>query len=516
MLIKTVMLKKLPCLFLLLIILTSCQKTELAESSNQEQITNDLNQFRDLKSPTIAKYSFKDFVSPRLMSMSTNDNSGCITTLHTQSQQFDKLSVLDPTSDILYVGSLFDGNTIQTGEYIPIFLSEDYVRKPITISVSIQGSSGTVAKTIEPALSTYRTAMQEITNAEINGEQPAAFTFEVKKVRSKREVVMNIGAALNVGGSLFTSTFNFDETSTSTRNFYLLKIYQKFYSADINIPQDGNLFNKPANYESNVAPVYVSGIDYGRSAYLLIESSYDSTRVKNALKTTFDFWKVDGSANISKEVQDVTDEMTISGTAIGGSSSLAAETISGLESFHNYVIRSGNLTPNSRGAIIAYRMRNAQNHAIYNTMINGDYYVRDCSGAKRLLYNFYSTQYGHIYTINSNFANERPGWRRITNDPIYVYGTQVDGSVPVYIMQHKTRAVYCLTTNNTIDLDVWASTGQPDFYAYKVPGDLRVPIHQFYNPGFSTHGYFYDITYNPLANGWVENGVKFYAFNSPN
>lgn len=417
------MLKKLIGL-LMLLSLYSCTKSDVTEALDNNQIGNEFNQFRNLKIPSASKLSFNHLEMKKAMNANrntnSNDESGCITSLHTQSQQFDKLSVIDPTSDILYAGSLFNGNTIQTGEYIPIFFSEDYVRKPITISVSIQGSSGIVAKTIEPSLSNYRTAMQEITNAEINGEQPAAFTFEVKKVRSKREMVMHIGAALNVGSNLFTSKFDFNENSVSTRNFYLLKIYQKFYSVDINIPQDGNLFNKPANYQSNVAPVYVSGIDYGRSAYLLIESAYDSTRVEKALKTTFDFWKVDGGADISKEVKDVTDEMTISGTAIGGSSTLASETINGLESFHNYVTKSGNLTPNSRGAIIAYRMRNAQNHAIYNTVISGDYYVRDCSGAKRLLYDFYNPSYGHRYTIDSRYAIDRPGqgWIRIINDPI--------------------------------------------------------------------------------------------------
>lgn len=513
-------LKKSPYLLLLIIVLTSCQKTELAETPSQELITNELNQFKDLKSANIANFSFGDIGSPNLRTMNTNDNSGCITTFHTQSQQFDKLSVIDPTSDILYVGSLFNGNTISTGEYIPIFLSSDYVRKPITVSVSIQGSSGTVAKTIEPTLSSYRTAMQEITNAQINGEQPAAFTFEVKKVRSKREVVMHMGAVLNVGSSLFTSTFNFssDENSSTTRNYYLLKIYQKFYTADINIPSDGNLFNKPVNYQNNVAPVYVSGIDYGRSAYLLIESAYDSTRVKNALKTTFDVWKVDGSVELSKEVKEVTDEMTISGTAIGGASSLAAETISGLESFHNYVIKSGNLTANSRGAIIAYRLRSAQNHAIYNTIINGDYYVRDCSGAKRLLYDFYNPTYGHRFTIDSRYALDRPGqgWIRITNDPIYVYGKKVAGSIPVYIMQDRYRSIYCLTTDITRDLDIWATTGIPDFYAYNIHAENTVPIYQFGNVSHISHGLFYDRTFQPLANGWNVTGVKFYAFESSN
>ncbi|MCW3462580.1 hypothetical protein [Chitinophaga nivalis] len=136
---------------------------------------------------------------------------------------------------------------------------------------------------------------------------------------------------------------------------------------------------------------------------------------------------------------------------------------------------------------------------------------------KVLLYNFYSATYGHLFTTNSNYANDHPGWRRITgNDLIYVYNTQIGNSVPVYIMQHRTRAVYCLTTNNTIHLNEWATTGVADFYAFssQVPG--AVPVHQFYHSLNPAYGYFYDLTLNPVVNGWVENTVKFYAFNSPN
>ncbi|WP_144009416.1 hypothetical protein [Pedobacter nyackensis] len=144
----------------------------------------------------------------------TSDGSGCVSTLHTQSQTFDKLSVLDPTSDILYVGSLLDGNSIQTGQYTPVILSSDYVRKPVTFSVSIEGATGPISKTIVPQLSSFRDAMQEITNNPVNGEQPASFTFQVTKVRSKKEIEMIAGANLSIG-SFFTAVANYDESNVN-------------------------------------------------------------------------------------------------------------------------------------------------------------------------------------------------------------------------------------------------------------------------------------------------------------
>ena len=138
------------------------------------------------------------------------------------------------------------------------------------------------------------------------------------------------------------------------------------------------------------------------------------------------------------------------------------------------------------------------------------------SYAKLQLYNFYSNQLGHIFTVDASFSNTNPGWRRIINDPIYVYDSQKSGTVPVYIMQHRTRSIYCLTRNNTIDLDIWAPTNYPMFYAYDNQTEGTFPIHQFYHPGKPGDGYFYDPTLNPIANGWIENTTKFYAFKNAN
>jgi thiol-activated cytolysin len=499
----------------------SCKKQDIQHAKELGlSITNEGNQFKDLKVPGSANFSLTTSGSKKLAAVkaAASDNSGCVSVLHTQSQNFDKLNVIDPTSDILYVGSLLDGNSIQTGAYSPLILSSDYVRKPITFSVSIDGSSGPISKTIIPELSSYRNAMQEIINGPVVGQQPAAFTFEVRKVRSRKEITMIASANMGIG-KFFSSTVNYDENNINNKNYYLLKIYQKFFTADIDIPQDGNLFNKPIDYSSDVAPVYVSSIDYGRSAYLLIESSYDSTRVRKALTVTFDFWKVKGGGNISQETKDVTDEMTISGTAIGGSSSLAAETINGLESFHNYVTKSGNLTPDSRGAIIAYRLRNAKNHGIYNTLINGDYYTRDCSGATIPVYEFYSAiQSDHWLNTDRNVTNAYPSaqWQYL-NVNFYAHAMQYPGTVPVYEFYSSNQTDHWISIDRNVT-DPYPSAGWQyygiKFYVFPSQISGTIPVYEFYNPAVTDHVF----TTNPNATngypGWTNYGIKFYVYPS--
>lgn len=505
---KFYMKKLLLYVFSLAILLNSCKK----ESGKQEdhsaglKITNELNQFKDLKEPEIYRPSAK--IGGKTSAVrSAADGSGCSTVLHTQSAEFDKLSVLDPATDIMYVGSLLDGQSIQDGTYKPLFLSDDYVRKPITYSVSIQGSTGVISKTIVPALSNFRTSMQEIINSTIVGQQPANFTFDLLNVRSKKEIEFNVKANLKFG-TFFNSLANYNESGVSSNNYYLLKIYQRFFTADIDIPSDGNLFNKPVDFNGIVAPVYISSIDYGRSAYLLIESSFDSTRVYKSLEASFAVWKLGGGTTITKEQKEVMDNIKISGTIIGGSSTDAAKTIDGIQAFRDYVVNSGNLSNDSRGEVIAYKLRNAKNHDIYKTLINGDYYTTDCSSQLVNINSFIARKGGDHY-LTSGWVSD-PYWN-YEGVAFRAFNKQVPGSVPVNVFFSQKGTDHYFSTGWLNEPDWWAPEGVA-FYAYKtqIPGTVPIYCH------FSTKGidhYFSTLSNLGSPDYWDRfEGIAFYAF----
>lgn len=362
-----------------LFLLISCHKDiseNLSEDSSELTIlNNNNNQFKDLKTPSTTNQGLALKAQSNVLSTSTN---GCTVTNHQQSTTFDKLNVIDPTANILYLGSLLDGKSIENGTYAPVFMESTYVRKPITFSVSIQGiSSSEIKKTISPILSDFRVAMLNISNAPVIGEQPANLTYEIRKIRSKSELESSLQTNLKVG-TWANITANLNDTEMMEKNYFVVKIFQKYFSADIDIPTDGNLFNKPAQYPSNISPVYISSIDYGRSAFMLFESSYDSTRVSQFLNSTLSFWKAGASITLTNEQKNVLNEMKVSGSIIGGSSTEAAKTIEGGQAFLDYVKTSSNMTINSRGAIIAYTLRNANNHQIYRTIFNSSYFTKKC------------------------------------------------------------------------------------------------------------------------------------------
>ncbi|QNK61957.1 thiol-activated cytolysin family protein [Pedobacter sp. PAMC26386] len=496
--------KLFPLLLSLTLLINACKKEVKSPTSITDQlITNEANQFKDLKIPETAKSNTINRKKTSMMSANGTVSQGCVPVLHSQSAQFDKLNVLDPTTDIMYIGSLMDGESIQNGTYKPLFLPSDYVRKPVTYSVSIQGSNGPISKTISPDLASFRNSMQEIMSTNIVGQQPANFTFELEQARSKKEIEMKIKANLKFS-TFFSSVGNYDESQTSTRNFYLLKIYQKFFSADISIPSDGNLFNKPANFQGAVAPVYISTIDYGRSAYLLIESSFDSTRVYKSLEASFGFWKIGGGTTITQEQKEVMDNMKISGTVIGGSSTDAAKTIGGMQAFHDYLINSANMGPDSRGEVIAYKLRNAKDHALYVTLINGDYYTSDCSSQLTPIYSY--VKYNGGQHLLSTTTAEGSYWR---NEGVnfMAYKTAVNNSVAIRNLRPNDQSDNLYTSSFTDGY--WTRDFGVIFYAYNTQVSGTIPIYDYTNRSGKDH------YCSPNIEGdsyWVRHGVAFYAF----
>lgn len=496
--------KILPSMLMLLLLINACKKENRPQTSiAEQQITNENNQFKDLQAPGTAKPTALNREKISSIGSNITVSQGCVPVLHTQSAEFDKLAVLDPSTDIMYIGSLMDGESIQNGTYKPLFLSSDYVRKPVTYSVSIQGSTGAISKTISPDLASFRNSMQEIMSASIIGQQPANFTFELQKARSKKEIEMKINANLKFS-TFFSSIGSYDESQTNIKNYYLLKIYQKFFSADINIPADGNLFNKPANFTGTVAPVYISTIDYGRSAYLLIESTYDSTRVYKSLEASFGFWKIGGGATVTQEQKEVMDNMKISGTVIGGSSTDAVKTIAGMQAFHDYVVNSGNMGPDSRGEVIAYKLRNAKDHGIYKTLINGDYYTSDCSSQLIPIYSY--VQYNGGQHLLSTVTTEGSFWR---NEGVNfkAYKTQANNSVAFRNLRPNDLTDNLYTS--AYPDSYWSRDMGVVFYAYTTQVAGTIPVYDYTNSSGKDHYCSPYIEGDPY---WVRHGVAFYAF----
>jgi len=291
------------------------------------------------------------------------------------SAAFDQQILLNPSTDVIYPGSVLLGNSIASGTYQEITKGK---KNPITLSYDLtnikndQGKSGKVTGTIVPTLSNYRTLHNKIMGQGI-GKASTIYSFEETTIYSESDfsVKFNLGVGFNTGVVETKIKTGFDFKKGSKKYKYLIKFMETFYTVDVNQGEDTFLYNSfNINDFKGYRPVYVASIAYGRLAYLTIESDESWDKIKADLEASVDasiYGKYD--ASVSSKVSNLSKNNKINITMIGGSSVAIS-----LESFLKE-LKNGSFSKNNPGKIIAYKLRFVDDNTIANTVYNDEYTV---------------------------------------------------------------------------------------------------------------------------------------------
>lgn len=290
---------------------------------------------------------------------------------------FSEMFLLDPTSDVIYPGALIKGETITTGEYIPIVAD----RAPITISISLENIGGSPKAIVEnPSLSQVRSAIVSILNSNVTGNTPAKISFEIQEVHSSEQLKIAVGANYSNAFASVSGSFNFNKENTRSR--VIVKFLQVYYSIDIDTPKKpSDLFENPPSVGSlgSVSPMYISTVTYGRMVLFTAESSKSSTEVKAALNAAFDSGVQSGEIDISLEHKKVIEETSIKAMVLGGSGSAGSKVVNGIEGLKAYIIEGGDYSKDSPGAPLSYKMRYLKDNSIGKVILATEYSVRQCA-----------------------------------------------------------------------------------------------------------------------------------------
>lgn len=289
--------------------------------------------------------------------------------------------LLDPTSDVIWVGTPIKFESIEDGTYIPISLND---RAPYTISTSLSSFGDPVSDVVENAtLSGFRTTHSNILGQLTNPTNPAQVSLKYEVVHSESHLATIIGAGLKIGKFFDVSgTYNFNNEAISTR--VVIQLVQPYYSLDMDLPnQLTDWVNNPDNLDisnwGDYSPVYVSSIKYGRMAIMTIESSHDEEQVMSALTAGLNFWRVNGSFEWSNEDRQVLDESSIKALVIGGSGSDAVGVINGVEGLSEYILNGGDFSQDSPGAPLSYTLRFIKDNSVAKVQLSSEYNVRTCT-----------------------------------------------------------------------------------------------------------------------------------------
>ncbi len=351
----------------------------------------------------------------------TDDTSlECYTAYYKAAPGFDEMLSLDPTTDVIYPGALVKGESIPTGEYLPIVANRD----SITLSISLQNIAGSpVVKVGDPKLSTIRAGIKKILDQEVTGATAAKVNYEISQVYSKEQLNLAIGANYRSAGAKVSSSFDF--SSTTYHNRFVLKFLQVYYTIDMDLPSDpSELFTSlpDINTLGSTSPVYVSTVTYGRMILYTVETNYSRTEIKAAFDASF----ASGGGSIDADYEKVLAESNIKALIIGGSGDDAAQTVSGPSDVYEYISSGGNYSKDSPGAPLSYKLRFLKDNAVARVVLSSEYFVRTCD----IAYPIYRIElksitcvscqdgngsagevYGHIWTYVRNGSNDRVGNR---------------------------------------------------------------------------------------------------------
>ncbi|MCB9201697.1 MAG: thiol-activated cytolysin family protein [Flavobacteriales bacterium] len=241
-------------------------------------------------------------------------------------------SVLKPTSsaEIIYPGSILSGSSFLEHNYDPIVLSNPY--KEVTLSMSLKGSNYPVTMNAEPTLSSIRFAINQLlagNKEEIEAEYiPSDFTYQSDSISHEESFNKSFSTHVdfNVMGGLVKADFNYETSSSyiKKQSYILVKLNQKVYSASI----DPKHYTDWAEGTFDISqfgshePVYISNVEYGRSAYFLIESNLSKEEASKMLNASVSvaLKAVTGSVSVSysEEFKKLFAEQKIRVKVVGG------------------------------------------------------------------------------------------------------------------------------------------------------------------------------------------------------
>lgn len=291
------------------------------------------------------------------------------------SGSYDESYLLNPSTDIIYPGSVIQGDSIDKGTYIPVSKGE---KNEVTVSFQNltgvkdkDGNNGKVTGKIIPTLSNYQTLHTEIMNQTIGGAS-GTVTFSSEKVTTKEELSFAVSAnaaynsaSFKVSAGVGTKTDTGEETYT-----YLVKFAQTFYTVNLDLGDIGFLYkNIDMNDIGSKKPVYVSSIAYGRLGYLTVTTSKKWDTIDADLNTCISSVKADASVSASTMISNSTSNANIQITTVGFTGSNVT-----VDDFFRAISNDGFSSTNA-GQIVAYKLRFVDTNEVANTVFNGEYTI---------------------------------------------------------------------------------------------------------------------------------------------
>ncbi len=249
-----------------------------------------------------------------------------------KSEKLEPLSPgFDTKTELIYPGSILRGSSFINANYDPLVLSNAFEK--ITLSTSLKGAPS-VSGDFYPTQSGIRTGINDIVVKQAKAINynfvPAIFNYDSKEVTTSESLVksMNIHASLDLKftAASVSAKFGFEkkETNTVDTKYVLISFRQKLYSASIDPKYYKDWIKGGINplecgeYE----PLYISNVDYGRTAYILFETNLSKqdlfTKITAELSASYGVGTLKADSEFTAEAKRLFSENKFKAYVYGG------------------------------------------------------------------------------------------------------------------------------------------------------------------------------------------------------
>ncbi len=254
-------------------------------------------------------------------------------------------AAIEPT--LLYPGSILNGATFMQGSYDPLVLSNAF--KPVTLFLNIKGGASVTKDNVLPKGSTM---FQALSDMQLGNSQrfpvsyiPGNYSFESTKIESEESFkkALSIHVKADYAGIVSASfDYNKNSSSSTNRSLVMVKLTQNVYSAGIDPKYSTDWIEGGVDAAQcgSHEPVYISSVDYGRVAYLLIETTQTAEEanfmVKAAVNVKVGGFSGSADVNYSTQFKKLMNEGKIKISVLGGPSRI----VTNYDQFMDYIALS--------------------------------------------------------------------------------------------------------------------------------------------------------------------------------
>ena len=278
------------------------------------------------------------------------------------------LSIINEANlDVIYPGSILRGSSFMNAIYDPLVLKN--VFKPVNVSMSLRGDLS-VSDYALPIPSEIRNTINGLVSKNKNlidyEAIPTYYEYQSDEITNEDSFKKALDAHLNVDvlGGMVKANFGYIQNSgsTNTKSYVMVKVRQRLYSMTIDPKYytdwiDGDI---GANNFGTHEPVYVSNVDYGRVAYILIETtkdeSYNNMMVKASVGVALKVVNVGVDVTYSEEFKKLFAQNKIKVMIVGGPNSLGGK-VTDYNSFVKFLQTPDNSSLVGSSAPISYKIR---------------------------------------------------------------------------------------------------------------------------------------------------------------